>query len=100
MGRQENNSKKLISQRSCVGCRKVQHKELMIRIVRTPAGVIELDLTGKTPGRGAYLCKDEKCLKLAMKKHQLNRVFKQQVPDDLYDRLTALIAATTGDEQT
>ena len=83
--------KKLIAQRCCLGCRKVQHKSLMVRIVRTPTGEITLDPKGKTPGHGAYLCKNLDCLKIAIKKRQFNRTFKQQVPADLYDRLTEMI---------
>lgn len=45
---------KHIPQRTCVGCREVLPKRSLIRVVRTPEGV-RIDLTGKLPGRGAYL---------------------------------------------
>ena len=61
----------------------------MIRIVRTPTGEIKLDLTGKAPGHGAYLCKNPDCLKTAMKKHQFNRAFKTMVPSEIYDKINA-----------
>ena len=82
-------SKKLIAQRACVGCRKVQYKQEMIRVVRTPDGVVELDLTGKAAGRGAYLCKKPECLKAALKRRQFDRAFKTKVPADIYDRINA-----------
>jgi uncharacterized protein len=43
-----------IPQRTCVGCRQVLPKKGLIRLVRTPEGVI-IDPSGKTAGRGAYL---------------------------------------------
>lgn len=79
--------KKIIAQRACVGCRKVQHKQEMIRIVRTPEGIINVDLTGKAPGRGAYLCRKPECLKIALKRRQLDRAFKTKVPADIYNRI-------------
>lgn len=52
--------RKHIPQRSCVGCREVQPKRSLIRIVRTPQAV-QVDPTGKLPGRGAYLHDRRSC---------------------------------------
>lgn len=46
--------------RMCVGCRQVQPKRSLIRIVKTPEGVM-IDRTGKLNGRGAYLHDDPTC---------------------------------------
>lgn len=46
--------KKHTPQRTCVGCREVQPKRSLIRVVRTPEGVF-VDPSGKLAGRGAYL---------------------------------------------
>ncbi len=43
-----------VPQRTCVGCREVLPKRTLIRIVRGAEGV-GVDVTGKAPGRGAYL---------------------------------------------
>ena len=80
--------KKVIAQRTCVGCRRVQDKQEMLRVVRTPTGTVEVDLTGKAEGRGAYLCKKPECLKVALKRRQFDRVFKTKVPTDIYDIIT------------
>ena len=48
--------RKRIPQRTCVGCRDVGDKRQLVRLVRTPGGTVEIDDTGKRPGRGAYLC--------------------------------------------
>ena len=91
---EEQKTKKEIRERMCIGCRKVQHKNNMIRVVRAPNGEISIDQNPKpSPGRGAYLCKNEKCLKLAQKKRQLEKVFKTKVPAEVYDRLNTMINA-------
>lgn len=43
-----------------MGCRTVQAKQTLTRIVRTPDGV-EVDPQGKRNGRGAYLHNDRSC---------------------------------------
>lgn len=48
-------------QRRCIACRRARSKRELVRIVRTPAGAVELDPTGKRSGRGAYLCHEEGC---------------------------------------
>lgn len=45
---------KHIPQRTCVGCRTVMSKRALVRVVRTPEGVL-VDPSGKVNGRGAYL---------------------------------------------
>jgi len=85
-------TKKEIKERMCIGCRKVQHKSNMIRIVRAPNGEISIDRSTKpSPGRGAYLCKNEECLKLAQKKRQLEKVFKTKVPTEVYDKIESIL---------
>ena len=57
--------RKHVPQRTCVGCRTVNEKRELIRIVRTPEGV-QIDLKGKLPGRGAYLHEDHSCWQLGL----------------------------------
>ena len=57
--------KRLIPQRTCIGCRTVNEKRTLIRIVRTPEGV-KIDLKGKLPGRGAYLHDKPSCWQLGL----------------------------------
>ena len=54
--------KKHIPQRMCVVCRESQAKKTLIRLVRTPDGVL-VDPGGKEPGRGAYIHLDSVCWK-------------------------------------
>ena len=55
-----------IPQRTCVACREVLPKRSMIRIVRSPQGVV-IDPTGKMAGRGAYLHQQRSCWERGMK---------------------------------
>ena len=57
---------KHIPQRTCVGCRETLSKRELMRIVRTPEGVI-YDPTGKAKGRGAYLHDKQSCWERALK---------------------------------
>lgn len=59
----------------------------MVRIVRTPEGQVEIDLTGKKAGRGTYICRHRSCLEKAVKgkriERSLNQAVSQTVVDDL-----------------
>ena len=57
---------KHVPQRTCVGCREVLPKRKMVRIVRTVDGV-QIDPTGKLPGRGAYLHDRRECWERGLK---------------------------------
>ena len=71
--------------RKCTGCNEMKPKRELVRVVRSPEGEISLDLTGKKPGRGAYVCKDPACLKLARKAKRFERAFSSPIPDEVYD---------------
>ena len=57
-------------------------KKELVRVVRAPVkedengvqtgGEVSLDLTGRKPGRGAYVCRDPECLKRHRKRGALN----------------------------
>ena len=51
----------------CLGCNEMKPKKELIRVVRSPEGEISLDTTGKKSGRGAYVCPNAECLRLARK---------------------------------
>ena len=63
------------------------NKEL-VRIVKSPEGEISLDLTGKKNGRGAYVCPNSECLRMAIKNKGLERSLKMPIPKEVYDTLT------------
>ena len=76
-----------VPQRKCIACQDRDNKKELIRIVKNKEGEIFIDLTGKANGRGAYICKDCECLKKAIKSKALNRAFKMEVPDEVYEKL-------------
>jgi uncharacterized protein len=57
---------KHIPQRTCVGCRTVLAKRVLVRVVRTPDGVL-VDPTSKLAGRGAYLHNQRTCWERGLK---------------------------------
>lgn len=71
--------------RKCTGCNEMKPKRELVRVVRSPQGEVSLDLTGKKPGRGAYICKDKQCLKLARKAKRIERALDCQISPELYD---------------
>ncbi len=71
----------------CAGCGEMKPKRELVRIVKSPEGEISLDLTGRKPGRGAYICRDADCLKAARKARRLEKAFSCKIPEEIYDRL-------------
>ena len=78
---------KKIPMRMCTGCGQMKPKKELVRVVKSPEGEISLDLTGKKPGRGAYVCRSADCLKAARKARRLERAFSCQISAELYDRM-------------
>jgi len=78
---------KKVPQRMCAGCKEHRPKKELIRVVRDPSGAISLDLAGKKPGRGAYLCPNAGCLRLARKAKRLERSLECAIPDEVYGAL-------------
>lgn len=78
---------KKVPQRKCIACQERDSKKGLMRIVKNKEGQIFLDETGKANGRGAYICKSSQCLKKAIKSKALNRAFKIEVPDEVYENL-------------
>lgn len=68
--------RKHVPQRRCVACRTGRPKRQLVRIVRTPDGVVTVDETGKRSGRGAYLCAQRHCWEAALTGRQLARALK------------------------
>jgi predicted RNA-binding protein YlxR (DUF448 family) len=73
--------RKHVPLRSCIACQERFPKRDLVRIVRTPEGTIEIDLKGKRPGRGAYLCHNPQCWEEALQPLRLSRALKCRVND-------------------
>ena len=94
-----------IPMRMCTGCKEMKPKKELVRVVKTVTKkadnpddgsgeefVISLDLTGKKPGRGAYICGNPECLKKARKERRLEKAFSCKIPDEVYERMEREIA--------
>lgn len=73
--------------RMCVACRQMKEKRELTRVVKNAAGGIFLDFSLKAAGRGAYVCKDEACIKRLKKQRLLNKAFSAPVADEVYERI-------------
>ena len=52
---------------------------------------MSLDLTGKKPGRGAYVCPSAACLAKARKARRIERALEVSIPDEIYAAMEAEI---------
>jgi predicted RNA-binding protein YlxR (DUF448 family) len=77
-----------LPQRTCIACRSTSGKREFVRVVRTPEGAVEIDLTGKKAGRGAYLHPVYTCWEQALKKGRLDQALKTKLTQDDKLRLT------------
>lgn len=76
---------KHIPQRTCVGCCQTLEKRNLIRLVRTSEGV-QVDVTGKLNGRGAYLHDQRSCWEKGLK-GALSAALKTKISADDMDSL-------------
>ena len=91
-------SEKKRPERRCVGCGGRFEKQTLIRVVRAPDGSISLDFKGKKSGRGAYLCRNVKCLRSARKGDRLGQQLSTPIGDDVYARLEEEMTTGGGDD--
>ena len=77
---------KNITMRRCIGCMTSKDKRDLIRIAGYE-GKVSLDKTGKAKGRGVYLCPEDACLKLAIKKKAISRALKMEIASEELERL-------------
>ena len=87
---------KKVPVRMCAGCGGRFNKRDLVRVVRTPQGDVQLDLTGKMAGRGAYVCHDVACLQKARKTRALERAFDTAIPPEVYDAMEAELRGADG----
>jgi len=85
--------------RKCVGCGAERPKNEMLRVVRGINGVIAIDSTGRSQGRGAYLCPNPECLRTAIKKKALSRALKHPVGNEIYALIEPLCSAEENESE-
>ena len=75
-------------QRMCAVCRVLKQKDELLRIVKQDKNV-SIDPICKIQGRGAYICKSEKCIKSARKVKALERSLSTRIDSEVYDAVEA-----------
>ena len=87
-----------VPQRTCVACRTTGAKRGLMRVVRSAEGRVEVDETGKKPGRGAYLCRTRECWDKALKGKVLEYALKTAITAEDKAALQAYAATLEAQE--
>jgi predicted RNA-binding protein YlxR (DUF448 family) len=82
---------KHVPQRTCIACRQVAGKRNLLRLVRTETGV-EVDTTGKLPGRGAYLHPYQNCWQAVLRGGRLEQALRTRLNEENRQALLAYMA--------
>ncbi len=76
-----------IPMRKCIATGEQLPKKELLRIVRTPEGNLQVDLTGRANGHGAYLKKDIEAVQIAKKKNALERALETKIPEEFWKKI-------------
>jgi predicted RNA-binding protein YlxR (DUF448 family) len=76
-------------ERTCIGCRRAGAKSTLVRLVRSPDGVVRVDETGRAPGRGAYVHAAAECVRRAGRAGAIGRALRTGVDASEVGRLVA-----------
>lgn len=79
--------------RMCVACKQMRPKRELVRIVRTPAGEIKIDPTGKLSGRGAYVCPTPACAETGLREGRLQHALEVPIPEEAGSELRRAVEA-------
>jgi len=77
---------KSVPLRMCVSCREMKPKHELFRVVKKD-DLVFVDKTGKSSGRGAYVCRDEKCIMLLYKNKGLQRALACPVDEAIFEQM-------------
>jgi predicted RNA-binding protein YlxR (DUF448 family) len=64
-------------QRTCIGCRRVTGRDDLVRVARRPDG--SLGVGPSEPGRGAWLCAQETCFEMAVRRRAFGRALRREI---------------------
>ncbi len=82
--------RKRIPQRVCVACRQSFDKRELTRLVRnSESSSVQIDLSGKANGRGAYLCGNRECWERAVRSDILNQALRTTLTPEDRERIKA-----------
>lgn len=72
------------TQRKCIACRNLVNQNELLRIAKYNN---ELVIGLQHFGRGSYVCKNSKCINQVIQKRLLNRAFKANLDNSIYEKL-------------
>jgi predicted RNA-binding protein YlxR (DUF448 family) len=78
--------------RSCVICGNKTTKNGLLRLVASPQGSVDVDSSGKLPGRGAYICADGACSHLSLRKTRLDNALRRTLSDEEWAKVATAIS--------
>lgn len=78
---------KKVPMRKCLGCNEMKPKKELIRIVRSPEGIVSIDKKGKAQGRGCYICPSRGCLDIAVKAKRVEKALEAEVDEAVFQAL-------------
>ena len=81
------NPVKHVPKRTCIACRQIKDKRELIRLVFSSGEDVEVDVTGKKIGRGAYLCSTQRCWEIVLKGDRLERSLKTKLTVENREKL-------------
>jgi predicted RNA-binding protein YlxR (DUF448 family) len=81
-----------VPQRTCVACREVRPKRDLTRVVRTPAGEVVVDPSGKQSGRGAYVCATPACVRRALQHGAFERALNVTLTEEDRARIENVVS--------
>ena len=82
---------KYVPLRRCMACNEQKEKKDLLRIVKSKDENLEIDLSGKKNGRGAYICKEEECLNKIKKTKRLEKVLNINIDEQFYESIRGVI---------
>ncbi|MBQ8792711.1 MAG: YlxR family protein [Clostridia bacterium] len=77
--------------RMCIVCRQMKDKRNLLRVVKDKENNVSIDFSGKQNGRGAYICKNEECLRKCIKQKSFNKAFKTNISEAVYQDIEEAI---------
>lgn len=82
---------KKVPLRKCIACGESKPKKELLRIVKNNENEVNVDLTGKLNGRGAYICSNASCFEVAYKSKKIARSLQIEITDEIYNKLKEVI---------
>ena len=72
--------------RMCCVCRTKQNKNEMSRLVNIDDDIV-VDNKKECNGKATYVCKNNQCLENLVKKRVLNKVFRKNLKNEVYEKI-------------